>query len=370
MQEHRESPCRPAGSRAPAGRRAWRRRPRSRARCTAGRAARRAPRRRPGRSSCGNRSRKLRALVREHPRCGQTLGAARVACRLRAVACRARSSLLLGGCYVLQAASGQAEVIRRSEPIDERAGGPGDARRDAHGSLELVGAARTFAIERARAARRQELSRATRTWAGPTSCTTSSPRPSSRSNRAAGAFRSRAASPTAAISTRQRARAYGLQAVDARRRRERGRRPDVLDAGAPAGSGVRFDARLARYAPRRHDLPRAGARAALLRGRQRVQRGVRERGRGRGHPPLAAAAGPGRRDRRATRRRWRGRRSSRRCCAMRAAGSRGSMRRACRRRRCASRSSASSAGSSSDYEQLRAPAGAAMPATTAGLRAR
>ena len=248
-----------------------------------------------------------------------------------------------------------------------RAGGPIDTRKDAGkdcNSSRLRATSRS-ANSRCTTAR---ATASTRTWADPTSCTTWSPRRSSRSNRAAGAFRSRAASRTAAISTRQRARSYGRKlslrgddvSVDGV--------ADLLHAGPPAGSGVRFDARLARHAPRRHDLPRTRARAALLRRRQRGERGVRERGRGRRHSPLAAAARAGQARSPRTRPRWRDRRTSQRCCATHAAGSRSSMPRARPRRPCASRSSANSAGSSSATSSC-VRAGAGMPDTTAGLRA-
>src|SRR5512137_703145 len=64
--------------------------------------------------------------------------------RLR-LAAIALASLALSGCYVLQAASGQAEVIRRSEPIPKVLADPSIAAKTKE-RLQLVEAARAFAI--------------------------------------------------------------------------------------------------------------------------------------------------------------------------------------------------------------------------------
>ncbi len=64
--------------------------------------------------------------------------------RLR-IAAIALATLALSGCYVLQAASGQAEVIRRSEPIAQVLADPSTSAKTKE-RLQLVEAARVFAI--------------------------------------------------------------------------------------------------------------------------------------------------------------------------------------------------------------------------------
>ena len=110
-------------------------------------------------------------------------------------------------------------------------------------------------------------------------------------------------------------------ARDPRRRRQRRRRAGLLDARPPARPGVQSDAAVARDPAGRHDLPRTRARAAVLRRRQRDQRGVRQRGRGRRRPALAAAARARRRDRRLRTGGGAPAASSPRCCARRARSS-------------------------------------------------
>ena len=58
----------------------------------------------------------------------------------------ASATLALSGCYVMQAATGQAEVIRRSEPIPEVLADPSTPERTRE-RLQLVEAARAFAIK-------------------------------------------------------------------------------------------------------------------------------------------------------------------------------------------------------------------------------
>ena len=65
--------------------------------------------------------------------------------RLR-IAAIASAALALNGCYVLQAASGQAEVIRRSEPIADVLADPSTPAKT-KARLQLVEAARAFAID-------------------------------------------------------------------------------------------------------------------------------------------------------------------------------------------------------------------------------
>ena len=64
--------------------------------------------------------------------------------RLR-LAAIALATLALSGCYVMQAASGQVEVIHRSEPIPSVLANPATPARTRE-RLQLVQAARTFAI--------------------------------------------------------------------------------------------------------------------------------------------------------------------------------------------------------------------------------
>jgi len=64
--------------------------------------------------------------------------------RLR-LAATALATLALNGCYVMQAASGQAEVIRRSEPIPQVLADPSTPAKTKE-RLQLVEAARAFAI--------------------------------------------------------------------------------------------------------------------------------------------------------------------------------------------------------------------------------
>ncbi len=65
--------------------------------------------------------------------------------RLR-IAAIAFATFALSGCYVLQAAGGQAEVIRRSEPIPQVLADPSTPAKTKEG-LQLVEAARAFAID-------------------------------------------------------------------------------------------------------------------------------------------------------------------------------------------------------------------------------
>ena len=64
--------------------------------------------------------------------------------RLR-IAAIASAALALSGCYVMQAASGQAEVIHRSEPIADVLANPSTPPHTRE-RLQLVEAARNFAI--------------------------------------------------------------------------------------------------------------------------------------------------------------------------------------------------------------------------------
>ena len=64
--------------------------------------------------------------------------------RLR-IAAIASATLALSGCYVMQAATGQAEVIRRSEPIPDVLANPSTPAHTRE-RLQLVEAARAFAI--------------------------------------------------------------------------------------------------------------------------------------------------------------------------------------------------------------------------------
>ena len=225
----------------------------------------------------------------------------------------------------MQAASGQAAVIYRSEPI---AGVVADPATPPHTRerLQLVEDARAFAIEQlalpdGRSYRKYadmgrasvvhnvvatpEFSVEPRRWCFPVSgCITYR-----------GYF------------NEEDARRYGLRLAM--------KGDDVSVSGVPTYSTLGYlpdpvfgsDAGVARHAPRRHDLPRARARAAVFRGRQRVERSVRERGGGRGRAAVAAAAWPVGRDRGLRGVASRGKRSLRRCCRMRARGSRDSMRR-------------------------------------------
>ena len=61
------------------------------------------------------------------------------------IAAIASATLALSGCYVMQAASGQAEVIRRSEPIPDVLANPSTPAKTKE-RLQLVEAARAFAI--------------------------------------------------------------------------------------------------------------------------------------------------------------------------------------------------------------------------------
>ena len=65
--------------------------------------------------------------------------------RLR-IAAIASATFALHGCYVLQAASGQAQVIHRSEPIADVLADPSTPAQTKE-RLQLVEAARAFAID-------------------------------------------------------------------------------------------------------------------------------------------------------------------------------------------------------------------------------
>ena len=138
----------------------------------------------------------------------------------------------------------------------------------------------------------KQLPQVSRTSGGRTSCGTWSRRPSSPSRRGAGASRWRAASPTAGISTRPARRRLALEAGGARRRRDRGRRRRRTRRSVTCR--IRCSSTMLGWRETRlvgtifHELAHERLYVA---GRQRIQRGLRERRRGRGRAPLVHGAG-------------------------------------------------------------------------------
>ena len=232
----------------------------------------------------------------------------------------------LAGCYVLQAASGQAEVMRKSQPIPQVIADPVTPPRTRE-RLELVQEAREFAIDELALPDGQSY-RHYADLGRPYVVHNVVATPEFSVVRGAGASRSRAASPIAAISTRSAREASRLRLAIRGDDVSVGGVPTYSTLGPPARPGVQLDARVARHATGRHDLPRAGARAPLPARRQRlneafasvvedegVRRWLRQQRRA-GETRRATTAAAARQ------------RSSRHCCARRAARLGSSTRRA------------------------------------------
>ena len=180
----------------------------------------------------------MRMLTETPPGSAPAAGVGRGVSRLRRGLQRAAlgaACLLLAGCgttYLLQAASGEWHVLHARVPIDTLLADPHTRPSCARSSRRC--ARRVRSPRSSSGCRTTPATAATPTSVGRTWCGTWSPLPSSRCTRCAGAFRSPAASPTAATSTSgARARSAQTWRCAATTWRWKECRPTRRSAGSP-----------------------------------------------------------------------------------------------------------------------------------------